>query len=102
MVSLDEMVTPGSPLHTREVQDSRVRGTGLGVFRGERMCAAAIARLTLPYERLVVDWVQGFHAVPDARRADLERILVPHISERDGKYGLPGGRDTRVVIVRRG
>ena len=50
----------------------------------------------------VVDWVQGFHAVPAARRAELERILAPHISERGGKFGLLSGRDTRVVLVRRG
>lgn len=48
----------------------------------------------------VVDWAQGFHSVPDARRAELERILAPHISEQGGMYGLPGGRDTRVVLVR--
>ncbi len=49
----------------------------------------------------VVDWVQGFHGLPVERRADLERVLAPHIEEQGGKYGLPSGRGTRVVLVRR-
>jgi SAM-dependent methyltransferase len=48
-----------------------------------------------------VDWVQGYHDVPDERRAELERLLAPHILEREGRYGIPSGRDTRVVLVRR-
>jgi len=49
----------------------------------------------------VVDWVQGFHGLPVERRAELERVLAPHIEEQGGKYGLPSGRGTRVVLVRR-
>ena len=49
----------------------------------------------------VVDWVQGFHGIPAERRAELERVLAPHIAGQGGKYGLPSGRDTRVVLVRR-
>jgi SAM-dependent methyltransferase len=56
---------------------------------------------TFAYPAEVVDWVQGFHSLPAERRADLERVLAPHISEEGGKYGLPSGRDTRVVLVRR-
>lgn len=47
----------------------------------------------------VVDWVQGFHGLPAERRAELERVLAPHISEQGGKYGLPSRRGTRVVLV---
>jgi SAM-dependent methyltransferase len=50
----------------------------------------------------VVDWVQGFHGLPDERRAELERVLAPHIVEQGDKYGLPSRRDTRVVLVGRG
>lgn len=108
VVSLDEMVTPGSPLHTREVQDSRVRGTGLGVFRGERMCAAAIARLTLPYERLVVDWVQGHGEV---RFDDYDELRgfsdIAREMKRDGfelrGLSLPGltqmPEDNRMLVI---
>lgn len=48
----------------------------------------------------VVDWVQGFFSLPDERRSDLERVLSPFISESEGKYGLPSGRETQVVLVR--
>ena len=47
----------------------------------------------------VVDWVQGFHGLPEERRGELGRVLAPHLSEREGKYGLASGRDTRVVLV---
>lgn len=49
----------------------------------------------------VVDWVQGFHGLLAESRAELKRVLAPHIEEQGGKYGLPSGRDTRVVLVRR-
>lgn len=47
----------------------------------------------------VVEWVQGFHGIAPERRPELEEVLSPHISERDGKFGLLNGRDTRVVLV---
>lgn len=50
----------------------------------------------------VVDWVQGFYGLGAEHRAALERILAAHIEEKGGKYGLPSGRETRVVLVRRG
>ncbi len=48
----------------------------------------------------VVDWVQGFFSLPDERRRHLEGVLSPFISESGGKYGLPSGRETQVVLVR--
>jgi len=59
VVPLDEMLTPRSPLQNQELQRSGGRGTGLGVFRGESVCSAAIARLSLPHERSLVYWLQG-------------------------------------------
>jgi len=47
VVPLDEMVA------------SADGGGGAGGFRGEMVCAAAIARLVLPSERPVVYWLQG-------------------------------------------
>ena len=58
VVSLDEMIARQSLLRTGE--SVRLRDTkDLGVFRGESVCAAAISRLALPYERSVIYWVQG-------------------------------------------
>ncbi len=59
VVTLDEMLTQTSPLRAQEEKASRGESSGLGVFRGETVCAAAISRLTLPYERSVIYWLQG-------------------------------------------
>ena len=58
VVTLDEMVSRQSLLRTEESVRSRGE-KDLGVFRGESVCAAAISRLTLPYERSIIYWVQG-------------------------------------------
>ena len=59
VVTLDEMLARRSLLRTQETAQSHDDKAGLGVFRGEMVCAAAISRLTLPYERSVIYWLQG-------------------------------------------
>lgn len=59
VVTLDDMLTARSVMRAQEVGRVQDRQSGLGVFRGEMVCAAAIARLWLPYERSVVYWLQG-------------------------------------------
>jgi len=59
VVTLDDMLTKQSPLRGQEGQETRKEGSGLGVFRGEMVCASAISRLSLPYEHSVVYWLQG-------------------------------------------
>ena len=59
IVTLDDMLTRKSLLRTDEEPSVRDNGAGLGVFRGERVCASAISRLALPYERSVIYWLQG-------------------------------------------
>ena len=60
IVTLDEMMAEPSPLQDGTLPDRRRwQGAGPGVFRGERVCAAAVARLALPYERPVIYWLQG-------------------------------------------
>ena len=59
VVTLDEMLTQTSPLRAQEEKASHGESSGLGVFRGEMVCAAAISRLSLPYERSVIYWLQG-------------------------------------------
>jgi hypothetical protein len=57
VVTLDEMMSKPSPL--REDGAGARAAPASGVFRGEMVCASAIARLTLPHERSLVYWVQG-------------------------------------------
>ncbi len=57
VVTLDEMLAKQSVLVKGRPQGGE--GEPLGVFRGEMVCASAIARLSLPYERSVVYWLQG-------------------------------------------
>ncbi|MDR2848925.1 MAG: GldG family protein [Verrucomicrobiota bacterium] len=58
IVTLDEMLSPQSLLRSRE--EARAgRNADLGVFRGESVCAAAIARLALPFEHATIYWLQG-------------------------------------------
>ena len=59
VVTLDDMLSKQSPLIRQEPQRSPNEGAGLGVFRGEMVCASAISRLSLPYERSAVYWLQG-------------------------------------------
>ncbi len=58
IVTLDEMIAQRSLLRTQEDLDTR-GDRELGVFRGESVCAAAVARLTLPAERAVIYWLRG-------------------------------------------
>ncbi len=58
VVTLDEMVAKRSLLRTHGELDTRGHRE-LGVFRGESVCSAAIARLALPFERATVYWLQG-------------------------------------------
>ena len=59
VVTLDDMLAKQSPLRGQEGQGTRGEGAGLGVFKGEMVCASAISRLSLPYERSVIYWLQG-------------------------------------------
>jgi hypothetical protein len=70
VVTLDDMLTQRSAFRAQE--DSPLRpsspaggGTGqnIGVFRGEGVCAAAIARLSLPFDRSLIYWMEG-HGEP--------------------------------------
>lgn len=68
-VTLDDMLTPASVLRSaeRDVGGTAPSGRGgniLGVFRGETVCAAAIARLSLPAERMGAYWLQGHGEAP--------------------------------------
>ena len=67
VVTLDEMLTRRSVLRIDElatpdpVQFPTIGGqhADLGVFRGEGVCASAISRLALPYDRATVYWLTG-------------------------------------------
>lgn len=70
VVTLDDMLTQRSAFRSQEdttLKRSRPteNGTGqnIGVFRGEGVCAAAIARLSLPFDRSVIYWMEG-HGEP--------------------------------------
>jgi hypothetical protein len=58
VVTLDDMLTRQTQERSQE-SAGRGGGTGLGVFRGELVCASAVSRLSLPYERSVIYWLQG-------------------------------------------
>lgn len=96
IVTLDEMVAQRSLLRTREELDARSHRE-LGVFRGESVCAAAIARLALPVERAAVYWLRGhgevrfddydeLHGFSDIARElkrggfDLKTLTLPGLS----------------------
>lgn len=67
VVTLDEMLTKRSVLRINELATPdqaslpmiHGRNTDLGVFRGEGVCASAISRLALPYDRATVYWMIG-------------------------------------------
>ena len=108
VVTLDEMLTPRSPLMAQETERIRGNDAGLGVFRGEMACAAAISRLSLPYERSVGYWLQGhgevrFNDYDELRGfSDIAREIT-----RDGfeikELSLPGlsqiPEDCRVLVI---
>jgi hypothetical protein len=107
VVALDEMLAQQSPLRSRE-EAQALRRTELGVFRGESVCAAAIARLALPFERATVCWLQGhgevrfddydaLHGFSDIAREmkrsgfDLKALALPGLSR------LP--EDCQVLVI---
>lgn len=107
IVTLDEMVAQRSPLRSREELNTRSHRE-LGVFRGESVCAAAIARLALPFERATVYWLQGhgevrfddyddLHGFSDIARElnrsgfDLKALALPGLSR------LPD--DCQVLVI---
>ena len=58
VVTLEDMLTQRQ--HTQPNEENRPnRRDSLGVFRGESVCAAAISRLALPFERATIHWLQG-------------------------------------------
>lgn len=59
VVSVDEMLAKPSSLREGGEQSARGGAEAAGVFRGEMICASAVARLSLPYERSLVYWLQG-------------------------------------------
>ena len=59
VVTLDDMLSKQSPLRGLDGRETRREQAGLGVFKGESVCASAISRLSLPYERSVIYWLQG-------------------------------------------
>lgn len=63
VVTLDEMVAQAQDGGGAKIPDDKRGG---GVFKGEAVCASAIARLSLPSDRPVVYWLQGHgEARPD-------------------------------------
>lgn len=57
-VTLDEMLSARSHLR-RDDSETEFGRSELGVFRGETICASAIARLGLPFEKSVIYWLDG-------------------------------------------
>jgi hypothetical protein len=108
VVTLDEMLTQRSPLRADEERGSHDKNAGLGVFRGEMVCTAAISRLALPYERAVVYWLQG-HG--EARFDDYDELRgfsdIARELKRDGfelrALSLPGLKqipaDCHVLVI---
>ncbi len=107
VVTLDDMLTEKSALmgpgnsdnpdnrDNRMPWETKRAGRDLGIFRGESVCASAIARLALPNERTVVYWLTG-HG--EARMDDYDSIYgfstVAREVARDGfelrELALPG------------
>ena len=116
IVTLDDMLTPRSALRVQErPPDERERmpwerktTAPLGHFRGERVCAAAIARLALPYDRAVIYWMTGHGEV---RYDDYDPLYgfsdIAREIHRDGfdlkPLRLPGlvsiPRDCQVLVI---
>jgi hypothetical protein len=95
VVTLDDMLTRQTQRHLQEGPSGRGGEGGLGVFRGEMACASAISRLSLPYERSVVYWLQGHGEV---RADDYDELRgfsdIARAMKRDGydikALALPG------------
>jgi hypothetical protein len=108
VVSLDEMLTPRSLMRAQEEKGPRGGSAELGVFRGEMVCAAAISRLALPYERSVVYWLQGHGEVRFDDYDDLRGFSdIAREVKRDGfelkELALPGlsqiPADCHVLVI---
>lgn len=55
IATLEEMMSQAK----NQQADQYFRARDLGTFHGESVCAAAIARLALPYEQATIYWLQG-------------------------------------------
>lgn len=98
VVTLEDMLTQRLQPPPREEAEVRPsRRDSLGVFRGESVCAAAISRLALPFERATIHWLQGhgevrfdnyddLHGFSDIARElkrsgfDLKELSLPGLS----------------------
>jgi len=65
-----------------------------------------VYRADTPYhafDRLedAVLWVEGYCSLAPEQRQQLAEIVTPCVTEREGSFLLPSGRDTLVIIVRR-
>ncbi len=49
----------------------------------------------------VIEWVEGFHGLPEERRGDLRRVLTPFIEEQGGNSGCQRSRHGGGQRVRR-
>lgn len=108
VVALDEMLTQRAQMRSQDERDSLDDGAGLGVFRGETVCASAISRLALPYERSVVCWLQGHGEVTFDNYDELRGFSnIAREMKRDGyelrALTLPGlsqiPEDCHVLVV---
>lgn len=94
-VTLDEMLSKPSSLRENGAQSLRSGAEVAGVFRGEMVCASAVSRLSLPYERSVIYWLEG-HG--EARFDDYDELRgfsdIAREVKRDGfevrPLALPG------------
>lgn len=59
VVTLDDVLVRSSAMRSTEGNGRFTNNNGLGVFRGEAVFAAAIARLARPYEHAVIYWSNG-------------------------------------------
>ncbi|MDD4101937.1 MAG: Gldg family protein, partial [Kiritimatiellae bacterium] len=59
VVTLDDMLMKSSAMRVSEEGREAGSHAGLGVFRGEMVCASSISRLSRPHERSVIYWSQG-------------------------------------------
>lgn len=108
IVTLDDMLAKQTQRRLQEGTLGRSGETGLGVFRGEMVCASAISRLTQPFGRSMVYWLQG-HG--EARPDDYDELRgfsdIVRFMKRDGHdiqtLLLPGKRempaDCHVLVV---
>ena len=118
VVTLDDMISRQSAFRQQvdgappisgghSVSDVRNR-LNLDVFRGESVCAAAIARLALPYDRSAIYWLRGHGEVrhddydPLYGYSDIARELIRNGFDLKG-LDLPGLQaipaDCQVLVI---